>query len=113
MTLLLLSSLLVGEVTYYRPGLMEEVYRNRLDMGHVQPCPNCIGLIALEGRANVGRRAYLTRPGHKPEGPFLVVDTGAFRTPGRVAEVDYRTARRWGMAGPLRGVRIFTLEVHR
>lgn len=102
--LALAAQLMTGDVTYYAPDLMETVYANRLAWGHVAPCPDCLGLLAVADRALVGRRAWLQRPGRSVEGPYLIVDCGTFRTPGRIAEVDHATARRWQMAGPLPGV---------
>ncbi len=112
LSLVTLAGSLTGEVTYYADGVMEAVYANRLKWDHVEPCPDCIGMVALLDRANVGRQVYIVRPGHPPEGPYLVVDCAArkdyarLRQRGLVAEVDYRTARRWRMAGPLFDVRI-------
>jgi hypothetical protein len=102
-----------GSVTYYNPGVMEATYRARLQWGHVAPCGDCVGLIALLDRAHLGRRVWLQRPGHAPEGPYLVVDCAAekdlprLRARGLVAEVDWPTARRWRMAGPLDGVIVY------
>ena len=104
---------LTGSVTYYNPGIMEATYEMRLQWGHVAPCPDCIGLIALLDRAHLGRRVWLQRPGHPVEGPFLSVDCAAdkdlarLRERGLVAEVDYETARRWGMAGPIAAVTVY------
>ena len=107
---------LTGSVTYYNPGIMEATYRLRLQWGHVAPCAigsgadACVGMIALLDRAYLGRRVWLRRPGHPVEGPFLVVDCAAgkdrerLRKRGLVAEVDWPTARRWRMAGPVAGV---------
>lgn len=100
---------LVGEATFYGRGVMERVLANRLRWGHVAACEDCVGLVALEVREHLGKRVLLQRPGHGIEGPFLVVDCGRFLTPGRVVEVDWRTARRWGMRGPLAGVRVVFL----
>jgi hypothetical protein len=107
-----LSPVMVGEVTYYGPGVMERVYENRLRWGHVEACPECIGMVALLEREHVGKRVFLQRAGEKREGPFLVVDCAArkdlrrLKERGLVAEVDWRTARRWGMRGPVEGVRV-------
>jgi len=103
-TLTLAAHLLTGEVSFYAPDVMEAVYANRLAWGHVAPCPECIGLLAVADRALVGRHAWLQRPGRAVEGPYLIADCGPFLTPGRIAEVDHVTARRWRMAGPLAGV---------
>lgn len=109
---LLLAVVMTGSVTYYADGVFDEVYTNRLAFGHVQPCTECIGLIAVLDRAYVGDLAYVTRPGHAEEGPFLVADCAAMKDFGRlqqrglVAEVDWATAQRWGMRGPLYGVRV-------
>ena len=104
MTALLLAGLLHGAVTYYADGVFEQVYANRLALGHVQPCPACSGFVAVQDCRLLGRHATLQRPGHAPEGLFLVADCGPFQTHGRIAEVDRQTARRWRMTGPLAGV---------
>ena len=114
-----LLTVFVGQLTYYREGLMEEVYRNRLAWGHVEPCPRCIGQIAVLDRAHLGKHAYLTVNG-ATTGPYLVVDVAAekdrerLRARGLVAEVDHATARRFGMlGGPLEGVRVFVMSDYR
>ena len=115
----LLATVVRGSVTFYSPGVMDRVYLNRLAWGHVQPCERCIGMIAVVEPGQVGKVAYLTRPGQAPEGPFLIIDTAAdkdrarLQRRGLVAEVDYQTARRWGMSGPVFDVQVFTMEVHR
>ncbi len=104
---------LLGEVTYYGPGVMERVYENRLRWGHVEACPECIGMVALLEREHLGRRVWLQRPGRPAEGPFLVVDCAAaknrphLQARGLVAEVDWPTSRRWRMAGPIDAVTIY------
>jgi len=109
---LLLSVLLTGSVTYYADGVFDEVYANRITFGHVQPCPQCIGMIAVLDRQYVGDLAYVTRPGHVEEGPFLVADCAAtkdlvrLQERGLVAEVDWATAQRWGMRAPLYDVTV-------
>jgi len=109
---LLLAVLLTGCVTYYADGVFDEVYANRLAFGHVEPCPKCIGLVAVLDRQYVGELAYLTRPGHAEEGPFLIADCAAakdlvrLQARGLVAEVDWQTAQRWGMRAPLYGVTV-------
>jgi len=109
---LLLAVALTGSVTYYADGVFDEVYSNRLAFGHVQACPECIGLIAVLDRKFVGDLAYVTRPGEAEEGPFLVADCAAakdlvrLRARGLVAEVDWQTAQRWGMRAPLYDVTV-------
>ena len=111
-TALLLAVVIAGSVTYYADGVFDEVYANRLAFGHVAPCPECIGLIAVLDRQYVGDLAYVTRPGHAEEGPFLVADCAAAKDFGRlqqrglVAEVDWATAQRWGMRAPLYDVTV-------
>lgn len=111
MSLLLAAHLLTGEVTFYGPGVMDRVYANRLAMHHVAPCPACIGMVALADCRLVGRRVTLTRPGQAPDGMYLVADCGTFRTPNRVAEVDWLTAQRWQMRGPVQDVTVRVLPV--
>ena len=122
----LLWELLIGQASYYGPGVMEQVYETRLagrTAYAVQPCEICVGMVALADCTLIGNYAYLTRPGLPREGPFLITDCGLFITPGRVVEVDYETAQAWQMRAPLneivvivvtqlpvpRGVRIWCL----
>lgn len=113
---LMTAAALTGSVTYYNPGVMERVYENRLAWGHVQPCEECVGMVALLDREHVGKQVYLVRDGGPVEGPFLVVDCSAaqdiarHRRNGKVAEVDWPTAQRWGMTGPLANVRVVFRE---
>lgn len=108
MKILLLSWLLSGWLTYYASGVMEQVYANRLLWGHVQPCPACVGLAAAIDREMVGKYVALRGP-EGWEGPFLVVDCAMMqhvanlRERGIIGEVDYPTAKRWQMRGPVRG----------
>lgn len=112
MVALLLAVVMTGCVTYYADGVFDEVYTNRVAFGHVEPCPECIGLIAVLDRQYVGDLAYVTRPGMAEEGPFLIADCAAakdlarLQRRGLVAEVDWETAQRWGMRAPLYGVRV-------
>lgn len=101
-------ALLVGTVTYYAAGVMERVrdYRGLA-------CDECVGYVALLPAEDIGRHVWLQRPDAAPEGPFLVVDCAqaehiaGLTERGIVGEVDWETAQRWGMFGPLPGVRIF------
>jgi hypothetical protein len=103
----LLSLLVAGQATFYNPGIAEQVLANRLAWGHVQPCGACIGYVALLERETVGELVWLQRPGQPPEGPFLVIDCAAaghqdaLRKRGWVVDVDWQTAQRWQMRGPV------------
>jgi hypothetical protein len=104
----------VGEATYYADGLMQRVYERRLVWGHVAPCPECAGLVALLDCRHVGRKAWLRHPLGEVVGPLLVVDCAAredapaLRRRGWVADLPWELGRlRWGMRGPLRGVRVY------
>lgn len=101
-----------GEVTFYAYDVMERAYHRRLELAQVPYCdkPACVGYVATLRPGDLGRKVWLMRPGLPAEGPFLVVDYAAARDFARldqrgvVAEVDYQTARRWGMTGPLHDV---------
>jgi hypothetical protein len=86
---------MTGEATYYARGVMQRVYLNRLSWRHVRPCRECLGMVALENWRHQGERIWLQRPGFPAEGPYLVVDSGRFLTPGRILEVDWQTMQRW------------------
>lgn len=98
-----------GEVTFYAYDVMERVYHRRLELAQVPYCdkPACVGYVATLRPGDLGRKVWFMRPGFQPEGPFLVVDYAApsdfarLDRRGLVAEVDYETARRWGMTGPV------------
>jgi hypothetical protein len=96
-----------GLAMYYNPGVMERVLKNRRGWGHVTECKECIGRVALLRDGDVDRRVWLQRPGYPVEGPFWVIDQAAQRdVPGLVrrnwaVDVDYQTAMRWRMRGPI------------
>lgn len=111
MTVLLTLVVLTGSVTYYNPGIMAEVYQNRLAWEQVAPCQDCLGYLAVEDCTQIGNWAYVVRLKHVVAGPYLVTDCGKFHTKGRIAEVDYQTAVNWQMLnGPLDDVRIVILD---
>lgn len=94
-----------GIATYYAPGLMELVYRNRLAMGHVEPCGECVGQVAMLRTRDLGRKVWLENELGR-YGPFLVVDcageqdfTQAVQA-GRVIEVSYEWATALNIKGP-------------
>lgn len=87
-----------GFATYYAPGLMRTVMRNRgLD------CPECVGGIALLTCKRLGDRLWVRRAGRAPIGPLLVADCGGHGLPFPlwVADVDYSTGQALGMHGPV------------
>ncbi|MGL4650162.1 MAG: hypothetical protein ACRC1H_12185, partial [Caldilineaceae bacterium] len=91
-----------GFSTYYNPGVMEEVLTYRLTVGDVQPCPECIGHVALIREGDVGRKIWLQLESGAYEGPFLVIDcahtwdVGPLVGQGWGIDLDYQTAQRWG-----------------
>ena len=103
-----------GEVTFYAYDVMERTYHRRLELAQVPYCdkPACVGYVAMLRTGDLGRKVWLMRPGYPAEGPFLVVDYAAVQDfarldqRGMVAEVDYETARRWGMTGPVYDVMV-------
>lgn len=96
-----------GLAMYYNPGIFQRVLKKQIAWGDVTECDECIGMVALLREGDMDRRVWLQRPGHPPEGPFWVVDQAApHDVPGLVrrnwvVDVDYETAMRWGMRGPI------------
>jgi hypothetical protein len=96
-----------GLAMYYNPGVMDRVLQRQIGWGNVTECRECIGRVALLREGDMDRRIWLQRPGHAVEGPFWVVDQAAERdVPGLVrrnwaVDVDYETAMRWKMRGPI------------
>ena len=96
-----------GYAMYYNAGVMQEVFYNRLAMGHVSICNECIGLVALLRAGDLNRRVWLQWEDGKVEGPFLVVDVAAaHHVPSLLArnwvvDVDYDTALRRGIVAPV------------
>lgn len=96
-----------GLAMYYNPGVMDTVLANQLGWGDVTECDECIGRVALLREGDMDRRVWLQRPGHPVEGPFWVIDQAArHHVPGLVrrnwaVDVDYETAQRWEMRGPI------------
>jgi hypothetical protein len=96
-----------GFAMYYNPNVMQEVVRNRLAMGHISPCPECIGDVALLRVGDLNRRVWLKWADGVVEGPFLVADVAAqhhipqLLARNWVVDVDNQTAVRRGMRGPV------------
>jgi hypothetical protein len=102
-----------GKATYFNPGIFERVAAYRTSIGQLDPCAECIGYVALAEAEHIGRKVWLQAPGRAIEGPMQVVDCGdrtnqqARKASGWVVDVDWQTAQRWGMRGPLAGVRVY------
>lgn len=97
---------LYGYAMYYNVGVMQEVLANRINMGHVVACPECIGYVALLRAGDLNRKVWLQWNDGVIEGPFLVVDAAAPQHVAHllarnwVVDVDDRTAQRRGVFGP-------------
>lgn len=89
-----------GYASYYAPGVMERVTATR------QPCDNCVGSVATVNRALLGQDVWVWHDGDGLTGPYRVVDVAqrehvrGLVERGRVFEVGYDVAERWGMRGP-------------
>ncbi len=98
---------LSGLAMYYNPNVMREVVANRMAMGHLSTCSECIGHVALLRVGDLNRRVWLQWADGKVEGPFLVADVAAAHHVNYllernwVVDVDYQTALRRGMTGPV------------
>jgi hypothetical protein len=96
-----------GKAMYYNPGIMQAVYSYRLRLGQIQPCGECVGFVALLRSGDLGRRVWLRWADGTVEGPFLVIDVAArhhiklLLSRGWAVDVDYATALRRGMFGPV------------
>jgi hypothetical protein len=95
-----------GLAMYYNAGVMQEVLANRLRMGHVGVCNECIGYVALLHAGDLNRKVWLQWSDGVVEGPFLVADAAAPQHVDLliarrwVVDVDFRTAQRRGLVGP-------------
>lgn len=93
-----------GLMSSYAEGVMERVAeRYGVKDGNWRRA-GYKGGVALMSCAEVGRKVYLTLPGRGREGPFLVVDCSQRKHMfyhvvhmGLAVEVDYQTAKRWGV----------------
>jgi hypothetical protein len=102
-----------GLATYYNPGIMEYVQEYRLSAGDIDPCPECVGAVALLRAGDIGRKVWLQPPGGDPVGPFLVVDCARRQDVvpllqrNWAVDVSYEVGQDWGMNRPLDGVIVF------
>ena len=87
-----------GALSSYDRGVMESVagYREMSLSGFKDG-------VALMSCADIGKVAWIQRPGHNWDGPFLVVDCSAREDmyvntviKGLVGEIGYKTAQEWG-----------------
>jgi hypothetical protein len=103
---LLVSPLLVrGSVVFYAPGIMEATAEFR----RLPNWRDYVGTISSMTAGDIGAEVWLGYPVPPSgvyiwEGPFLVVDCarrndlyGVIVNYGEIAEVDFKTAKRWGM----------------
>lgn len=102
-----------GLATYYNPGIMEQVLSYRLAARDIDPCPECVGTVALLRAGDIGRRVWLQPPDGDPVGPFLVVDCARredvppLLDRNWVVDVSYEVGQYWGMNRPLDDVIVF------
>jgi len=92
---LLAAGILIGQCTYYAPGVME-----RQATYHGWTCPPA-GCVAVGDCRMVGEFVLLISPTGARSGPHLIADCGKFLTPGRIGEVGWDIAERWHMLGPV------------
>lgn len=96
-----------GLAMFYNPNVMQEVLSNRLAMGQVSLCGECVGTVALLRAGDLNRRVWLQWADGTVEGPFLVADVAATQhvemllARNWVVDVDNSTAVRRKMAGPV------------
>uniref|UniRef100_A0A7C1K0Z8 Uncharacterized protein n=1 Tax=Caldilinea aerophila TaxID=133453 RepID=A0A7C1K0Z8_9CHLR len=98
---------ITGLAMYYAPQVMDrvELYRERVNQ--IEACEECIGRVALLRAGDLGRLVWIQVGDGIVEGPFQVLDVAArhhipdLLRRNWVVDVDYETARRWGMRGPI------------
>ena len=102
----------MGVATYYDTEVWDVVVANRLAWGHIEPCAECIGYVALLDAEHIGKKVWLQAPGRPWKGPYLDADCArqqdraGLLASGFVVDVMRETAEEWGMRGPLPGVRV-------
>lgn len=96
-----------GLAMYYAPNVMENVAQYRLRVNNIEGCEECVGSVALLRAGDLDRKVWIQQEGGEVEGPFQVLDVAArHHIPSLLArnwvvDVDYDTAMRWGMRGPV------------
>jgi len=96
-----------GLAMYYAPNVMDgvEAYRERVN--DLAECEECVGRVALLRAGDLGRKVWIKAGDNPVEGPFQVLDVAArhhipdLLRRNWVIDVDYTTAARWGMRGPV------------
>ena len=104
-----------GMATRYSPETMDQVYQNRLRWGHVQPCSECVGRVALLDCSRLGQRVWLELPTGAIIGPVLVADCAAshhaevLQDRGFAVDLSFELAESLGVVdAPLPGVRVWS-----
>jgi hypothetical protein len=96
-----------GLAMFYAPYVMDGVAAYRERTGDLAVCPECIGQVALLRAGDLGRKVWIQLGEKAVEGPFQVLDVAArhhipdLLRRNWVVDVDYATAVRWGMNGPV------------
>ena len=96
-----------GLAMYYAPNVMENVAQYRLRVDKIEGCDECVGSVALLRAGDLDRKVWIQPEDGAVEGPFQVLDVAArHHIPSLLArnwvvDVDYATAMRWGMRGPV------------
>ena len=96
-----------GLAMYYAPNVMENVAQYRLRVDKIEGCDECVGSVALLRAGDLDRKVWIQPEDGAVEGPFQVLDVAArHHIPSLLArnwvvDVDYTTAMRWGMRGPV------------
>ena len=127
LTLLVTIAIIVGVATYYNPGVMDIVVRNRTTWGQLKPDVSR-PFVALMDCSLIGHKVWIWWVKERVfEGPFIVADCAArkdipaLKRKRFAVDVEWRIARKHGMKGPV-PVRVFVekeerpsrgLETHR
>ena len=98
-----------GKVMYYAPGVMDRVINYRTREQSIDLCAECVGHVALLRVGDINRKVWIQLDDGTLEGPFLVVDVAhpgdidSLLARDWVVDVDWETAQRWAMKGPIAG----------
>ena len=96
-----------GLAMYYAPHVMDGVAAYRERTSALAACPECVGRVALLRAGDLVLKGWIQVAENVVEGPFQVLDVAArHHVPDLlrrnwVVDVDYATAVRWGMKGPI------------